>query len=312
MNAAGASGRLSGTIARTLAQAKVNLVLRVLAREESGYHQLETVFCRLDLADDVIVRTNVRRRSLDCTGAVIPKEGLGPTERNLAWRAAAAYADATGWPNAWAIEIAKSIPVGGGLGGGSADAGGVLRCLNALAPAPLDERELLALAEPLGADVPFLSSSTALAVGRGHGERLLALRPLPERAALLVCFPFGVSTRDAYGWLDDARVGVANASPTIDLQQLTSWHGVARIAHNDFEAVVAPRHADIASALAVLRSYSASTNDAAAFTLLAGSGATVFMIADSLPNDMSALHGPLSRIVRTHTANRVVDVEVSG
>ena len=208
--------------------------------------------------------------------------------------------------------VSKKLRGGGGVGGGTATAGAVLRCLNALAPAPLDERELLALAEPLGADVPFLSSTAVLAVGRGHGERLLPLRPLPPRPALLVCFPFGVATRDAYDWLDDARVGATDASPTIDLQQLASWRGVAETAHNDFEAVVAPRYGEIASALSALRSHAASTNDAAAFALLAGSGATVFMVADSLPTDMSGLHGPRSRIVRTRTANRVVDVEVSG
>src|SRR3954469_9617117 len=98
MNDAAPACRASGTVARTIAQAKLNLFLRVLAREASGYHQIETLFCRLDLGDDVVVRTDVRGRSLSCSGDVIPAEGLGPVERNLAWRAAEAYADATGWP----------------------------------------------------------------------------------------------------------------------------------------------------------------------------------------------------------------------
>ena len=72
--------------ARVVAQAKINLFLRVLAREASGYHQLETLFQRLELGDDVIVRTGVAGRTLDCRGA-----DVGPTERNLAWRAAEAY-----------------------------------------------------------------------------------------------------------------------------------------------------------------------------------------------------------------------------
>src|SRR5574338_1226532 len=162
-----------GSIARTVAQAKVNLVLRVLAREASGYHQLETLFCRLELADDVVVRTNVTGRSLECAGEAMPRAGLGPGEQNLAWRAASAYAEATGWPNAWAVEITKRIPVGGGLGGGSADAGAVLRCLNALAPAPVSEAALIALASGLGSDVPFLTIDAPLALGWGRGERLL-------------------------------------------------------------------------------------------------------------------------------------------
>ena len=107
MSVAGRAPRVTGTTARTVAQAKLNLFLRVLAREANGYHQLETLFCRLELGDDVVVRTDVRGHSLSCRGDVIPAEGLGPVERNLAWRAAEAYAGATGWPNDWSIEIDK-------------------------------------------------------------------------------------------------------------------------------------------------------------------------------------------------------------
>src|SRR6478672_1553650 len=228
MNATAGRDRPSGTTARTVAHAKVNLFLRVLAREGNGYHQLETLFCRLELGDDVTVHVGVDGRSLDCAGDALPPAGLGPVERNLAWRAAVAFAEATGWPNAWSIEIAKRIPVGGGLGGGSADAGAVLRCLNAMSPSPVHDHELLALAAPLGADVSFLSTRASLALGWGRGERLLALPALPSRAAHLVCFPFGVATRDAYGWLD-AEEGVADTAraSAIDVQELASWSGVA-------------------------------------------------------------------------------------
>jgi 4-diphosphocytidyl-2-C-methyl-D-erythritol kinase len=89
MNATAGRGHPPGTTARTVAQAKVNLFLRVLAREADGYHQLETLFCRLELGDDVTVRVGVGGRSLDCTGDGLPPDGLGPVEQNLAWRAAA-------------------------------------------------------------------------------------------------------------------------------------------------------------------------------------------------------------------------------
>src|SRR5688572_20345937 len=100
------------SVARLVAQCKVNLFLRVLAREESGYHQLETLFCRLALGDDVTVRTGVRGRTLDCRGPAMPAGGLGPVEENLAWKAARAFADTTGWDDGFAIEIEKRIPVG--------------------------------------------------------------------------------------------------------------------------------------------------------------------------------------------------------
>ena len=311
MNATAGRERSAGSTAHTIAQAKVNLVLRVLAREATGYHQLETLFCRLELGDDVTVRTDVRGRSLDCTGDAMPPAGLGPPERNLAWRAASAYAGATGWPNAWAIEIVKHVPVGGGLGGGSADAGAVFRCLNALAPAPLSVHELLSLAAPLGADVPFLCIDAPLALAWGRGERMLALPPLPSRAVTLVCFPFGVSTPDAYAWLDANEITAQPRASALTVDALTTWDAVALLAHNDFEAVVAPRHARIERALAELRSSPVESLGSSPITLLAGSGATVFSITDTLPSDMRALHGLASRIVRTRTAERVVAVDVS-
>src|SRR5690606_11779759 len=78
--------------ARLLAQAKINLSLRVLAREAGGHHQLETIFQRLTLGDLVTLELTNGERSLDVTGAE-----TGPVERNLAWRAAISYAERTGW-----------------------------------------------------------------------------------------------------------------------------------------------------------------------------------------------------------------------
>ncbi|HEX5073755.1 MAG TPA: 4-(cytidine 5'-diphospho)-2-C-methyl-D-erythritol kinase [Gemmatimonadaceae bacterium] len=311
MTATAGRDRPSGTTARTVAQAKVNLFLRVLAREADGYHQLETLFCRLALGDDVTVRVGVGGRSLECTGEALPAEGLGPVERNLAWRAAARYAEATGWPNDWAIGIVKRIPVGGGLGGGSADAGAVLRCLNRLAPSPVSDGELVALAEPLGADVPFLTAGDALALGWGRGERLLALPPLPDRAVTLVCFPFGVPTPDAYRWLDARASVTPRQAARVGLEALATWAGIARLAHNDFEAVVAPRYPEIERALRELRSRAAHGDDAAAIAMLAGSGSTVFAVSDMPAETMTAPHGSSARLVHTYTASRVVAVEVS-
>lgn len=301
------------SVAQTVAQAKVNLFLRVLAREASGYHQLETLFCRLDLGDDVVVRTNVRGRALDCTGDVIPPSGLGPVEWNLAWRAAVAYAEATGWPNDFSIEIEKRIPVGGGLGGGSSNAGAVLRCLNALSPTPLEGRDLLAIATPLGADVAFLSGESALALAWGRGERMLSLDPLPARDVTLVCFPFGVSTRDAYAWLDESRGDPAPTPNVIERSALSTWTAVAQSAHNDFSDVVVPKFHEISTAVASLQSAAERLGENT-IVLLAGSGATVFMVADS-PNGTATsrltMSGVQHRAVHTRTATRVVAVEVS-
>ena len=105
---------MSAGAARIAAQAKLNLHLRILAREESGYHSIETIFHRIDLADDILVATTGGERSIDVTG-----EETGPAESNLAYRAASAYAELAGWLRGFRIEIEKKIPVGAGLGGGS-------------------------------------------------------------------------------------------------------------------------------------------------------------------------------------------------
>ncbi|HEX6050381.1 MAG TPA: 4-(cytidine 5'-diphospho)-2-C-methyl-D-erythritol kinase [Gemmatimonadaceae bacterium] len=303
-----------GATARTIAQAKVNLFLRVLAREADGYHQIETLFARLELGDPVTVRTAVRGRSLDCAGESMPPDGLGPVERNLAWRAAVAFAGATGWPNDWAIEVTKRIPVGGGLGGGSADAGAVLRCLNVLSPRSLPLRDLLALASTLGADVPFVTLEAPLALAWGRGERLLSLPSLPRRSVTLACFPFGVSTPAAFGWLDDER-GTFRPAPAVhERDALSSWGGVSAIAHNDFEPIVAARYAEVARALAAFRGI--SSTDPAALAVLTGSGSTVAYLSSSDADHARARDGRLagiaSRLMTTRTADAVVGVEVAG
>src|SRR5688572_21114512 len=108
--ARGTSRRLARAV-EVPAQAKINLRLRILAREASGFHQLETLLLRLELADTIRVRRTPSARTLDVAGA--PDAALGPAERNLAWRAAVAYADVAGWTDGFAIELEKRIPVGG-------------------------------------------------------------------------------------------------------------------------------------------------------------------------------------------------------
>jgi 4-diphosphocytidyl-2-C-methyl-D-erythritol kinase len=295
---------VSGRAVETVAQAKLNLLLRVGAREADGYHALHTIFCRLELGDLLRVRTDGPGRTLDVAGA-----DVGPVERNLAWRAALAYYGATGWPDRFAIEIEKQIPVGGGLGGGSADAAAVLRSLNRIAPAPLTADALLALAGTLGADVPFLASEHVVAVGEGRGDRLTRLPDLPPRPAMLACFDSGVPTSDAYAWLDDARGSDPRLSIeepqalSTDVEGRLTWDAIRRVATNDFEAVVLPRRPDIAEVRAALRRAAPM-----AVTLMSGSGATVFSILEvgGVFPILPSLAGV--RLQVTRTAASVVEV----
>ena len=145
---------------------KVNLYLAVGDRRKDGYHELTTVFHAVSLLDEVTVR-NADVLSLELVG-----EGAGklPTdERNLGWQAAELMAEHVGRAPDVSIMIDKSIPVAGGMAGGSADAAAVLVAINSLWELNAPRRDLRMLAARLGSDVPFaLHGGTALGTGRGE------------------------------------------------------------------------------------------------------------------------------------------------
>ena len=296
------------------AQAKINLYLRVTGRESTGYHHLETLFCRIDLADGITVRLTPAARTLDCAGPALPRGGLGPVAENLAWRAALAYSGVARWPAGFEIEIEKQIPVGAGLGGGSADAGGVLRVLNALNPRPIAEETLLGLARELGADVPFLThGSTTLAHAWRRGDLWQEFPPLPERTCLLVVPPVAVTTRDAYAWLDEARRWTTE---TVSLEPISrpfreprSWDDVRSKAHNDFEAVIFPRHQVIEETCRILEEVARRYEGG--FARMSGSGSAVFAIlpVPTPPADLSSAVPTGARTLVTRTSTRVEAVQ---
>lgn len=288
---------MSATAATVEAQGKVNLRLKVLAREASGYHQLESLFLRIDLADTVRVETGGSARELHCPDVDLPKE------RNLAFRAAVAFADATGWPTGFKISVEKRIPQGGGLGGGSADAGAVLRVLNALAPKPLADDALLTLALRLGADVPFLTLDVPYALGWGRGERLLALPPLPAREAILAFAPFGVETKQAFGWYAASAPDVPNAPPPFSLDLLDRWDQVMALAENDLEDVVARQHPEIAQSVGALAAAGAR------IARMSGSGSTSYGIFDRrVPQDPGGFPDG-TQLLRTRTSTSVAPIK---
>lgn len=298
---------MNGPIVRVGAQAKLNLHLRVFAREDSGYHSLETIFHRIDLQDDVSIETTARERTLDVTGGE-----TGPTESNLAWRAATAYADHAGWPKGFRIELTKRIPIGAGLGGGSADAAAVLRALNSMSPNPIAQPGLLALAAKLGSDIPFLASDSVMALAWGHGERMLSLNALPRQDLFLMSPEFSVSTADAYRWLDEDRARRKDAheqmgekietleSVIFDSLDLTTWSSVAGFARNDFEMPVVTRHPQLREFLDRLR------NSRAMFSGMTGSGSTVFGVLDSPPDYAKVPPEHRQRVTTTKTSIDVV------
>jgi len=251
---------------RALAPAKVNLWLRVFARDAKGYHALESLFQLLDLADEIVVERGAPGVRL--VGA--PPE-LGPTDQNLSVRAARWFMAAARVEGGITITMTKRVPWRAGLGGGSSDVAATLAALNRLFGDPLPAGDLLEMGSGLGSDVPFFLCGSALALGWGRGERLLPLPPLSARPALVVPPPAPVKTADAYGWLDKDRgtVDTGEWAAVIPPTALSSWEEVRRLAHNDFEPAVAGRLPAIGHWLDRLKATSAF------LVTLAGSGGAI-------------------------------------
>lgn len=268
---------------RERAHAKVNLRLRVLGREASGYHALETLFLRLGLHDDVELSPGGEGIRLALEGP--ETEGVPEGPENLCWRAAERFFHAAdpgessggggtaGGRGGVSIRLRKRVPPGTGLGGGSADAAAVLRGLNAHHEAPLAPRELIRVAGELGADVPFALAGDAMALGWERGRRLLPLPAPPPLPALVLLPPLRIATRDAYGWLAEDRGSAAAAGPAArlpPLDRLAGWDALLRIARNDFEGVVFRRHPELERLRRDLEAAGAS------LALLSGSGSALF------------------------------------
>ncbi|MGV0604453.1 4-(cytidine 5'-diphospho)-2-C-methyl-D-erythritol kinase [Mycolicibacterium sp. XJ1904] len=180
---------------------KVNLYLEVGDRRDDGYHELTTVFHAVSLLDEITV-SNADMLSLEVSGE--GAESLPADERNLAWQAAELMAEHVGRAPDVAISIDKSIPVAGGMAGGSADAAAVLVAMNTLWELGVPRRDLHALAARLGSDVPFaLHGGTAL--GTGRGEELATVLARTTFHWVLAFADGGLSTPAVFAEIDRLR-----------------------------------------------------------------------------------------------------------
>lgn len=262
------------------APAKLNLHLSVLAREADGFHQLETVFCALELADELDVELGEPGIRL-----VVDRPDLGPLDRNLVHRAAVAYFEAAGLHGGVDIRLAKRIPAGAGLGGGSSDAAATLRALDQLHGATLGAERLIQLAARLGSDVPFFLADAALALAWGRGERLLPLPEPPRAPVLLAVPPFAVSTPEAFRALDEHRAAAWVPEPRVHrAATFQTWTALAARATNDFETVLFERY----PVLPVLKA--ALLDAGAELALLTGSGSALFGIFRARAHCREAAH----------------------
>lgn len=294
-------------IVRVQVPAKVNLVLCVGPRREDGYHEVASVMQAVSLFDEVSLSeeapsqpswtdpasgsTLTLRAVAGAPDAVVDAVLAGP--RNLVWRAALTLAERTGrWRGGKLarplhMEVAKAIPVGSGLGGGSADAAATLVALNALWGLGLPAEALLDMGAVLGSDVPFfIYGGTALAAGRG--ERIL---PLPPATGWLVLANPGtpVPTPSVYHALDEDRatevtdhpgswsLAARDATEWLTLRALDPQRPVGElpfVGRNDLEAPARRLHSFLEDTAAAMRGIGLSPH-------LSGSGGTFWAAAVS-------------------------------
>ncbi|MBM9529932.1 4-(cytidine 5'-diphospho)-2-C-methyl-D-erythritol kinase [Desulfoprunum benzoelyticum] len=249
-----------------LAPAKINLFLHVRRKRADGYHDLETWMQKLDFGDtiELCLRKDGLVR-LDCSDPSLPAD-----RSNLAWKAADAFffASRRGKGCGVDIRIGKRIPVAAGLGGGSSDAGTVLRGLNSLFDSEFSRSELCAMALRLGADVPFFVVEDDAVLAEGVGEVMYPVPSLKGYSVLLVNPGFSVSTRWVY-----ENLGLTS---TLKESKLASFRKDAPdtpslgTLSNDLERVTLAQYPELASIKENLLEAGAEV------ALMSGSGPTVY------------------------------------
>lgn len=249
--------------------AKLNLTLDVLGKREDGYHDLKSIMQTISIRDDIEIDVDTGKPwKLLCS-----VEGIPTDERNLAWKAARVFFDATGKKeDGIEIRITKRIPMEAGLAGGSADAAAVLRALNRYYGSPLSILALAELGAAVGSDVPFcVVGGTALVEGRG--ERLRKLPDMPE-CIFVVCKPeFSSSTPELYRKLDETEIAKRPDHTAMESALLAGdLGGIAQNLCNVFDPVVTAEHLELNYIKSIFNSYGSVGQQ------MTGSGSAVFSI----------------------------------
>ena len=249
------------------AYAKINIHLKVLAKRNDGFHNLESIFQRVSITDHLSVTKS--DNALHC---LIESPLLSLPEDNTIARAWHVFKKAAGIKNGIQVRLIKGIPVGSGLGGGSSDAAAVLTAVNELFDVRFSPLELHELALQIGSDVPFFLEKTAgIVTGRGD-----VFEPLKARSGCfgIVIWPDVMSsTNEAYRRLDQAaEIGDNGNKPwgSIRLQKqyyapISTWQFV-----NDFQAVLGKYYPRIGQACVDLY------EQGAVFVRMTGAGSAVF------------------------------------
>ncbi|OGX01914.1 MAG: 4-(cytidine 5'-diphospho)-2-C-methyl-D-erythritol kinase [Omnitrophica bacterium RIFCSPLOWO2_02_FULL_44_11] len=263
-----------------LSPAKINLHLAVLGKRPDGYHEIFTLFHRISIFDELILKKC--SEGGNCFKLSTQPPEIIPFKKNIIYKAYRLLRKAVSWKGGVHITLHKKIPVQAGLGGGSSNAAYFLLGMNELFGLGLSLKTLCELGQKLGADVPFFLHKVNQAIGRGRGDRIQPV-PFKEKMWITLIIPnFYVSTKEAYQSLQKtgiitcrrARLTRINHAVTITsvLSKQRGKHATSVILRNDlFEAscLVQPKLKEIDFLLASLSIKN---------KLMSGSGSAMFCL----------------------------------
>ena len=269
--------------AKTVARAKLNLFLQVGERRDDGYHEIKSVMQSLELYDELYFRRTDGaggRVVVRCNDTCVPSGG-----ENLVCKAIEAFEEHTHAMGSSGVDVLlnKRIPIGAGLGGGSADAAATLLAMNQIFELEMPVETLMDIGARIGSDVPFcIQGGTALAMGRG--EMIKRLDPLPPFQVVLASTGEEVSTRDVYESFD-SLVESGHAEPAAELDEAFEvlMGGIER---HEFEAIYPNLRNNLESATIAadqVREFKeAALGAGAVAAMMTGSGSTVFAIVSGM------------------------------
>jgi 4-diphosphocytidyl-2-C-methyl-D-erythritol kinase len=256
--------------------AKVNLQLSVGPKKADGYHEVVTVFQAISLYDTIKISPSDQFQ-ISIKGDYT--NGVPLDQSNLVYKAVELMAEKFDTDKALEVEISKSIPVAGGMAGGSADAAGALLGIDQLFGLGLSRDELGEVARNLGSDVPFMLHG-GTAVGRGHGDEITPALSRGTYHWVIAVSSNGLSTPSVYGECDRLRTGLDIKAPSLNdelLQALLSGDStrVGKSLNNDLQAAACSLRPALRLILDTGQEYGALGG------IVSGSGPSVaFLVAD--------------------------------
>ncbi len=256
-----------------LSCAKINLYLQVLYKRPDGYHEIETIFYRVPLKDQLRISARPGKGlTILCRHPKVPLDSSNTIAK--AYRLLCRH---LGEKPGIKVEVQKKVPIRGGLGGGSANAAAFLLAIDEFLKLRLPRKTLLDIGKEVGADVPFFLLNEPAALARGVGQDLTPLKAGLRGILLLVIPPFGVSTAWAY-----SHLSFPLTPPSTDINILAPFvergeiRELASRAFNHLEGPVFSHYPPLESVKMGLQ------ERGAAMALLSGSGSTLFGIFDDM------------------------------